>query len=365
VALRFQWVEELGRTLFLGALVRAFGGKRVMQLPDWRARSYRVLFIRNDGIGDLIVSMEAMRAIAESSPTITLDVLASPQNAELARSLPFVNEVIIHRRGFLLRAWPTWRLLRSKRYDAVVDGRVVLRGLSTQTTALLLSTGAPWRIGIGGRRNDDVYSVKIDAKDLPHWTDHAVALAGAFGVRPDSRDWRPKLQVSVADREDAERMWDGVGKGRPRVLVNVSVGHPERSWPAEKFSVVLRRVRERLPRATIVLASMPAEQGMANSLAAAVGGKAIPLSLGEVFAALATAELLISPETAITHAASAFQTPTLALQRKGNSRWSPYRTVGRNVFADDARRLTGLPVERVLSALDDLISELAPAKGWL
>ena len=64
MALRFQWVEELGRTLFLGALVRAFGGKRVMQLPDWRARSYRVLFIRNDGIGDLIVSMEAMRAIA-------------------------------------------------------------------------------------------------------------------------------------------------------------------------------------------------------------------------------------------------------------------------------------------------------------
>ncbi len=336
-----------------------------MPLPDWRERPYRVLFIRNDGIGDLIVSMEAMRAIAQSSPTITFDVLASPQNAALARALPFVNEVIVHKRGFLLRALPTWRLLRSRCYDAVVDGRVVLRGLSTQTTMLLLATGARWRIGIGNRRNDDAYSVKILTTDTSHWTAFVVALAGAFGIAPDSRDWRPRFHVSAAERAAAEEMWIAAGRGRPRVLINVSVGHPERSWPGEKFALVLRRLRERLPRATIVLAGMPAERAMADELAAAVDGTAHALSLQEVFAALATADLLISPETAVTHAASAFELPTLALQRKGNGRWSPYRTPGRNVFADDERRLTGLPVDRVVRALDDLISDLGPARGWL
>jgi heptosyltransferase-3 len=360
-----QSIEELWRWLFLGVLVRLFGGRRPAGLPDWSTRPHRVLFIRNDGIGDLLISMEVMRAIAESAPGITLDVLASPQNAALARTLPFVRDVIVHRRRFLLRAWPTWKLLRSRRYDAVVDGRVVLRGLSTQTAALLLSTGAPWRIGVGGRRNDSVYSVKVTPASTGHWTDYVVALAGPFGVRPDSRRWSPQLSIAPPDRERAEQMWRAVGSGRPRVLVNVSVGHPERSWPPEKFARVLARVRDRLPGATLVLSAMPAEQAMADDLARPVAGRAVPLSLQEVFAALATADLLISPETAITHAAAAFQTPTLALQRKGNSRWSPYLTPGRNVFADDERRLVDLPVDRVLAALDELIDELGPTRGWL
>jgi ADP-heptose:LPS heptosyltransferase len=124
--------------LFLAVL----GGPKRVPVPDWRARPYRVLFIRDDGIGDLMVTMEVMRAITEVSPTITLDVLASPANAAFARSLPFVNEVIVHRRGFLLSALPTWRLLRRNRYDVVIDGRVAIRNVNKQTTMLMLASGA-------------------------------------------------------------------------------------------------------------------------------------------------------------------------------------------------------------------------------
>lgn len=361
---RLQWIEALWRKGFLAALVALFG-RTPPVAPDWRSRARRVLFIRNDGLGDLIVSMEAMRAIAESQPPIEFDVLASPQNAGLVRTLPFVHDVIVHRRGgFLLKSLPTWRQLRARRYDAVVDGRVVLRGLSTQTVALLLSTRAPVRIGVGGRLNDFVYTVKVTPASTAHWTDYVVALAQPFGVGASDRDWRPRLEVNAEERARAEALWGGVAGSRPRVLVNVSVGHPERSWPADKFAAVLRHLRQRLPDARILLAGMPAEQDSAQRLAEEVGGRAEPLSLAAVFAAIATADLLISPETAITHAASAFATPTIALQRKGNSRWSPYRTPGRNVFADDERRLTGLPVERVIIALDALIDELAPQRGW-
>jgi ADP-heptose:LPS heptosyltransferase len=361
---RLQWLEEWWRKWFLRAVVRLFGRTPPMR-PDWRTRARRVLFIRNDGLGDLIVSIEAMRAIAESQPPVVLDVLASPQNAALARTLPFVNEVIVHRRtGFLLRSRSTWKALRRRGYDVVIDGRVVLRGLSTQTTALLLSTRAPVRIGVGGRLNDHVYTLKVQPEQRDHWTEYVAALAQPFGVRLGDRDWRPRLPVPDRDRAAADALWREGGGGKPRVLVNVSVGHPERSWPPEKFERLLLRVRERLPDATIVLASMPAEQATAQALATAVQGRAAPLSLAQVFAAISTADLLISPETAITHAASAFGIPTIALQRKGNSRWSPYRTPGRNVFADDERRLVDLPAERVIDALDDLIDEQARERGW-
>lgn len=358
-------VENGARRLILRGLSAVLGGDRAPSLPDWTARPYRVLFVRDDGIGDFIVSIEVMRAIAEASPTITFDILASPQNAPVARTLPFVNEVIVHKREFLLRAAPLWAHLRRNRYDAVVDGRVAVRNVNMQTSCLLLATGAPWRIGLVGRGNDQVYTVRIPEENLPHWTDQVVALAGPFGVKPDSRDWRPKIPMPEAMRAEANAKWDGVGAGRPRVLVNLSVGHPERWWPPGKYVPVLRRVRERLPNAAIMIVGMPAELATAEALAAPVDARVVNLTLHQVLAAVATADLLISPDTSVTHAASAFETTTLCLQRKDTGQWSPYKTLGRVVFSDDPRRVEPLQPERVVEALDSLIDEFGPPRGWI
>jgi len=357
-------IENSARRLLLRGLVAIAGGGTAPPLPDWRSRPFRVLCIRDDGIGDLIVSIEVLRAIAESSPTITFDVVASPQNAPVARMLPFVNEVIVHKRQFLLKAWPTWRRIRRNKYDAVVDARVAVRNVNMQTTSLLLASGAPWRIGLAGRGNDQVYTVKIPERDLPHWTDQVVALAAPFGVQSSSRDWRPRLPLSDAARAEAEQTWTTVGEGRPRVVVNFSVGHPERWWPPERYAPVLARLRERLPRAAIMLVAMPHELENAERLAKPVGARAVPLSLLQVLAVVGTSDLLISPDTSLTHAASAFTTTTLCLQRKGTGQWSPYKTPGRVVFSDDPKRVAPLPAERVVAALDDLIDEFAPARGW-
>ena len=42
-------IEAGVRSAFSWALVRTFGGETRMAIPDWRARPYRILFIRDDG----------------------------------------------------------------------------------------------------------------------------------------------------------------------------------------------------------------------------------------------------------------------------------------------------------------------------
>jgi ADP-heptose:LPS heptosyltransferase len=363
---RLQSIEFAVRSAFQVALVKTLGGSRTAEVPDWTARPYRVLFIRDDGIGDLIVTMEVLRAIKESSPTITLDLLCSPQNAAFGRTLPFVSDVIVHKRGSLAKAWPTFRDLRRRKYDVVIDGRVAIGNVNTHTTSLMLSTGARWRIGIAGRRNDRVYTVPVNPGKAPHWVDYLAALASPFGITGNSRDWRPRLGISEQARAQAEKTWIGVGATRPRVLVNVSVGNSERFWRHDRYAPVLAKLRKRLPNATILIAAMPTDQQVADELARSVGGAAVPLSFSEVTAAVATADLVITPDTAITHVASGFQTPTLALMRKDTAPWAPYRTPGRIVYGDIKRRLEpGLPAERVIAALEDMIAEMGPARGWL
>lgn len=355
-------IEAAIRSAFSWTLVRLFGGQQRVPIPDWRARPYRILFIRDDGIGDLMVTTEVLRAIAEASPTFTLDLLCSPQNAAFARTLPFVNEVIVHKRESLPKALPTWRRLRQRGYDVAIDGRVAIANVNKQTTCLLLSTGARWRIGIAGRRNDRVYSVPIHMKEIPHWIEAIVALAQPFGIAADSRDWRAKLPLSPEDRREAERIWHRVGTRRPRILVNLYAASDDRQWPVDRFAPVLARIRERLPHATIVIPTMPAGDAASERLAKPVGAAALPLTLPKVTALTATADLVVSPDTAITVVAAAFQVPTLALMRKNTEQWVPYRNRGAVAFSDDPRSLNGLPVDRVVATLDSLLDEL-PLRG--
>jgi ADP-heptose:LPS heptosyltransferase len=357
--MRIPSIEAAVRSAFSWSMVRLFGGEQRMPIPDWRARPYRILFIRDDGIGDLMVTMELLRAITEISPTITLDVLASPQNAGFASTLPFVNEVMVHKRGFLLKAWPTWRRLRRNRYDVVVDGRVAIANVNKQTLCLILSTGAPWRIGRAGRRNDRVYSVPIEMPRIEHWVDAIVALGRPFGITPESRDWRARLPLSATDRAAADGRWNGVSAGRPRILINLYSASADRQWPLERFGPVIRAARERLPEAVIVIPTMPGGDAAAARLAQEGGAVAMPLSLPEVTAVTATADLVISPDTAITVIASAFHVPVLALMRKNTEQWVPYRNRGRVAFSDDPRSLQGLPSERVIAVLDDVIADMA------
>ena len=353
-------IEAAIRSAFSWTLVRLLGGPTRVEIPDWKARPYRILFIRDDGIGDLMVSMELLRAIAEVSPRITLDLVCSPSNAAFGRRLPFVNDVIVHKREFLLKAWPTWRRLRRNRYDVVIDGRVAIANVNKQTLCLMLSTGAPWRIGIAGRRNDRVYSVPVQMPVIRHWIDAIVALGQPFGIAGDSRDWRAQLPLSDAERSAAEATWARTGGGRPRILVNFYSASDDRQWPVEQFGDLLKSIRSRLPNATIIVPTMPGGDADSTRLASTAGAAALPLTLAEVTGVTATADLVISPDTAITVIASAFHVPILALMRRNTGQWEPYRMDGRIAFSDDPRSLRALPTERVLAAFDEIVRE----KQW-
>lgn len=63
--------------------------------------------MRYERIGDLLLATAAIRAIAVSHPTITVDVLAAPENEPVLRGNPFVRRVLQFRQDW----WWTWPAL--------------------------------------------------------------------------------------------------------------------------------------------------------------------------------------------------------------------------------------------------------------
>lgn len=358
-----QKLEIAGRSAIIRAIFAASGLSRTSTVPDWRERPYRILFIRDDGIGDLLLSIEIIRAIASASSTFTVDLLCSPQSARVRRFLPFVTDVVVHRRGALRRSLPVWRELKRRKYDVVVDGRVALSAVNLQTAALLAASGSRWRVGICGRTNDFVYNVPVSAPPGTHAIDIMAELVRPFGIDPSSRDWRPALSLGEEESAVAERCWRDARGERPRVLVNITSVHRVRHWPQERFIPVVLRLRALLPGSTILVVGMPDERRIVDRIAATGSATALTPTLDELIALVAKADLVVTPDTAVTHMASAFERPTLVFQAQGFTPYTPYRTESRSVIAD-TRDLKTLPVARAVEAVEEFVASLSQRLPW-
>jgi len=349
-------LEGYWRLFWIRALTRLMR-RPTVATPDWASRPHRVLFLRHDRIGDMIVSTAVMRAIAESHPGIELDVLASPANAPVLDGAKYVRKVIVFDRRAPTSYMVAARRLRAGRYDAVIDCMVTAP--SVTTLLLMLATDAPYRVGIAGHGNNDAINVTVPpAGGERLMAIELGALSAAFGVDPSARDWRPELVISPQLKEAAAARWRSIGQGTgQRVLVNVSAGAASRQWQIEKYVSVIAHLRQRLPDAGVLVIGAPNERNRVEDVAAKSGATPAGTAfLNEAFALVATADFVFTPETSIVHAASAFRRPAVALYRRTESaRWGLHPEFGENVEHSDDTLLT-LDAPPVLAAIDRVLA---------
>ena len=140
--------------------------------------------------------------------------------------------------------------------------------------------------------------------------------------------------------------------------MNISAAQACRRWPDESFAPTLAELRARARDARIVIVGLEQDRASVARLAASIGGSTVIPALRELFALVATCNLVVTPDTGVTHIAAAFERPTLALmrRRKEYERWVPYRTPGVNVFGPTETQLSDLPVAAVVIALDSALA---------
>lgn len=314
----------------------------------------------------MILSSGIIRAIARSHPTITVDVLASPANAIVLVGEPSVRRVLVVDRG---RPWAfpalVWRRRRA-RYDAVVD--CMPTSASLTTLMLMLASGARHRVGVSGRGIDDALTIPVPARiDARHIIDRLAAVAVAFGCDAETTDCAPALALSDDERARADALWRLRARGRRmparrRLLVNISAGTVARSLPDDIAVEILRRAHARWPDVQTLVHGAPAERQRAAAIARAAGTEAVRAAgLRDALALVATSDVVLTPDAAISHAATALHIPAVVVLPRGKARlWGLYRSPGLHVETDG---VTPAKVDAgmVIAALAALLSETT---GW-
>lgn len=333
-------------------------GPRTVSPPDWEARHYRVLLLRYERIGDLIMATGLMRVLAQSHPHITLDVVAAPAGASVLKHNRHVRHVYVFDRRSWKSTWTVARAIRRAHYDVVVNGRLNHPAVYTSTPLLLLASRARYRIGAGGGMADRVYNINIGhyERSVPY-IEGSKALAVPFGVDVEHVDWQPEIMLSDDERAAADSVWYGAGDPQlHRLLVNLSASEPRRRWADEHFVTVLQAVRERYPKLPIVVMGLPAEWPRVQSVATAAGARAQPTpELRQALALVASCDRLFTPDTSISHAGSAFRKRAVVLLKRDHHPYAPYNTPAEIVFWD-GETIAGLSVAPVLSAVERLLA---------
>ena len=352
----------------IAALLRLTGSKAP---PDWSSRPHRVLFLRHDRIGDMIVSTGVLRAIARSHPTVVLDVLASPGNAPVLLHADYVHEVVVFDKKRPARYVATMLRVRRTHYDAVIDCMVTAPSLTT--LLLMLASGARHRIGIANRGVDSVLTVSVPPRERDgHMVELLGQLAMAFGVDPSRVDVRPHIDLAPEEAAQAEASWPtpafeerGPNERAQRLLVNVSSGTATRRWPEDRYTEVVRSALRLAPGLDVLVIGSPDERDRAERVAVATGGRFVATrGVRDAFALVATSSLVLTPDTSIGHATSAYEKPAVVMFVRGASaRWAPYRTRSR-VIEWTEPTLERMPAEPVRAALESLVREvLVPARS--
>jgi len=305
---------------FAKALDRVMGGLVQRLLLPWRwVRDWtrgdeplgevrEIVVTKFWGVGNAALLLPLLRLLRQRYPQARLTVVTLESNAPVYGDA--ADRILTVRLRPLWRAfWDLLRLalrLRRDRIDIAIDMEQFVR--ASQVLLFIARVRQVVAFDTPGLHRADLADVRVAYDDSRHMAEGFLDLARAVGVeqgRYEPGGLRPRVASPVVRGE------------RPLVVLHPGSGDnfPGRRWAPEKFAELAQRLDA--AGARVVLTATARESGIADEVVRAAGGTLLDLtaslSLDELVALLAEADLLVSNDTGPVHLASALGTPVLGL----------------------------------------------------
>ena len=282
----------------------------------------RILCLRLERIGDLLMTLPALAELRALAPDAVIELVVGSWNAEIAAAIPTVDRVAIVTAEWLARpADPaglsplalaghalTWR---AHRYDLVLNFEPDIR-----TNMAVALAGAQRTAGFVSGGGGSLLDIALDFDPRAHTADNALALVRAvFGATAEDPP-ASGLRIPAAEQTRAAALLQHLGPG-PKAGIHVSGGRAVKQWPETRF----RDVAEWLIRdrgAGVVLTGTPEDRAQVEIVRAALPpDRVADLSTGvgllTVAAAIEQLDVFVTGDTGPMHLAHAVGTPVVAV----------------------------------------------------
>ena len=346
------------------------------------ADAREILAVRLDGIGDVLMTTPALRAL-RSVPGTRVTLLASTAGSAVTTLVPEIDDTIVHDAPWMKhgeRRDPatdrrTIDALSSRAFDAAVI-------FTTFTQSALPAALACWLAGIplrAAHARENPYALLTDwvrdpepVAGVRHEVRRQLDLVASIGRT--TRDERLSLAVPARARSHVAALVGALGlaRARPWAVVHPGATASSRRYPPERFAEVARRLHDGGVR--VVFTGSADEAGLVAEVQRAAGcgdSLAGSLDLSGLAALVSAASVVVTNNSAPAHLAAAVGTPVVDLYAYTNPQHTPWRVHSRVLYRDVPCRnclrsvcpmghhgcLRGVSVDRAVSSAFELLSE--------
>jgi len=320
----------------------------------------RILVIRRDNIGDLVCATPLFAARRKHHPRAHIAALVNSYNAGVLRGNPDLDAVhaytkLKHRMpgdsllAILLASWQLFSALRAPPFDHVILAK---SGFDRHGLAMARRIRARNIIGFAPQEPVD--------QDL-----HEVEIMMQLGARIGLTEPAGPVRVFAAPERVARWRSQLPDPQRRWIALHISARKPDKTWPAERFVEMAKRLSAEPATGILLLWSPgpaddprhPGDDARAANIAAAVGAGVLLVparteSLEDLIAALSLCRAFIGSDGGAMHIAAGLGLPIVALFENiasKQSHWHPWR-VPYEIVSPDGGDFSAIPVDRVEQA---------------
>jgi ADP-heptose:LPS heptosyltransferase len=350
-------VAALDTVLAGVAALERLVGLDALGLPRRRfvAPPKRILLLRLERIGDLLMTLDAIAAVRRLAPEAEIDLVVGSWNESLARLIAGVTRVRTLDAPWLAREGEGLQLAALVRhageqwaprnYDIAINFEGDVR-----SHVLMARSRAPVRVGFDMAGGGPLLSHRVSFDPARHTAWNALRivetaaplLAGrdATGEVPAEPARRPTLAPPEPHLERVrERLRDPALDSRPLIGLNAGGGRAVKQWPPERFGAAVGRLAAETG-AVVVLTGAAGDRALVEAARAAVPAHVPVVDLvGEadlvlLAAWLSRCRIVVTGDTGPMHLAAAVGTPVVAVfgpsdERRYAPLVEPHRIVAR------------------------------------
>jgi heptosyltransferase III len=279
----------------------------------------RILLVRNDRIGDLVLTTPAVSALRRHLPEAQIDLLCASYAEPVVRANPHLSEVLTdrgaHDSSDLQELADS---LRGRSYDCAV-----VFVSSFKNARLVRKAGIPLRIGPRARLYAPLYFNKtlrqrrsLAEKNEAHYN---IDLLAPLGVSPDNPPPPMVIPTAGAVHRAESLLARELGPRRelPLVLVHPGMGGSALNWPEERWRELIGRLAAD-GRFTVLVSGSEAERDLVERLTAGLEEDApvrrlTGLSLEDFIGVLSRTAAAVAPSTGPLHLAAALGVPAAGI----------------------------------------------------
>ena len=315
---------------------------------QWQ-QARKILCIRLDAIGDVLMTTPAIRALKQADGNRHITLLTSHSGADVAALVPEIDRVIAYDPPWMkatasrLNSRSELEMVEALRQEAF-DATVIFTVFSQNplpSALLCYLADIPLRLA---HCHENPYQLLTNwvldpepSAGIRHEVRRQLDLVANVGFRIDDERLSLKAPEISYQRIFSHLNRSGLDVKQPWIVIHPGATALSRRYPAEGFAAIARRLVLET-HCQVVFTGTEPERELVDGIQAALGVESYALvgelALAEMAALLAIAPLLLTNNSGPAHMAAAVGTPVVDLYALTNPQHTPWGVPSRVLFHD-------------------------------